>query len=106
MNELALLAALGVAIVALPALFFVGRRFGAAAERSRQIATKTSAEETSKRIIGEAEREAETLRKSAVVTGKEELIRLRESFEGEVRGRRAEVEKEERRLGERETTLD
>ena len=106
MNELALLAALGVAIVALPALFFVGRRMGSAAERNRQVAAKTSAEETSKRIIGDAEREAETLRKSAVVAGKEELIRLREAFEGEVRGRRSEVEKEEKRLGERETTLD
>ena len=106
MNELALLAALGVAIVALPALFFVGRRMGSAAERNRQVAAKASAEETSKRIIGDAEREAETVRKSAVVAGKEELIRLREAFEGEVRGRRAEVEKEEKRLGERETTLD
>jgi ribonuclease Y len=106
MNELALLAALGVAIVALPALFFVGRRMGSAAEKGRQVAAKSTAEETSKRLIGEAEREAETLRKSAVVAGKEELIKLRETFEGEVRGRRAEVEKEERRLGERESTLD
>ena len=106
MNELALLAALGVAIVALPALFFVGRRTGSAAERNRQVAAKSTAEETSKRIIADAERESETIRKSAVVTGKEELIRLREAFEGEVRGRRAEVEKEEKRLGERESTLD
>jgi ribonuclease Y len=106
MNELALLAALGVAIAALPALFFWGRRSGSSSERSRQVTAKATAEETSKRLIGEAEREAETLRKSAVVAGKEELIKLREAFEGEVRGRRAEVEKEERRLGERESTLD
>ena len=106
MNEFALLAALGVAILALPALFVSGRRSGGSAERRKQIAAKAAAEETGQRIVTEAEREAENLRKSAVVAGKEELIKLREAFEQEIRGRRAEVEKEEKRLGERETTLD
>ena len=106
MSEVALLAALGVAVVALPALFIIGRKAGAAGEVKRLSAAKGTAEETAKRIVGDAEREAETLRKSAVVTGKEELIKLRESFEQEVRGRRTEVEKEERRIAERETTLD
>src|SRR5688500_9376411 len=106
MNEFALPAALGVAILALPALFFLGRKAGTSAELRRQASAKSTAEETSKRIIGDAEREAETVRKSAVVAGKEELIKLRESFETEVRGRRSEVEKEEKRIAERETTLD
>src|ERR1051325_2212243 len=106
MSEIALLAALGVSVVALPALFFVGRRMGIGAERARQVAAKAGAEETAKRIVGDAEREAENLRKSAIVSGKEELIKLREAFEGEVRGRRGEVEKEEKRLVERETTLE
>jgi ribonuclease Y len=106
MSEYALLAALGVSVVALPALFFVGRRTGMGAERARQAAAKATAEETGKRILGEAEREAENLRKSAIVAGKEELIKLRETFEGEVRGRRVEVEKEEKRLVERESTLE
>jgi ribonuclease Y len=106
MNEFALLAALGVSVVALPALFFAGRRTGTSAERARQAAAKATAEETSKRIIGEAEREAENLRKSAVVSGKEELIKLRETHEGEIRGRRGEIEKEEKRLVERESTLE
>ncbi|MEX2177956.1 MAG: ribonuclease Y [Gemmatimonadaceae bacterium] len=106
MNEYALLAALGVAILALPALFVWGRRSGIGSEFKRQLAAKATAEETGKRIISETEREAENLRKSAVVAGKEELITLRESFEGEIRGRRTEVEKEERRITERESTLD
>jgi ribonucrease Y len=106
MSEGALLAALGVAILALPALFVLGRKSGRSAEIARQTVAKATAEETSKRILSEAEREAETLRKSAVVAGKEELIKLREAFESEVRGRRTEVEKEERRVTERETTLD
>jgi len=106
MSSTALLAALGVAILALPALFFLGRRSGVSSEINRHAAAKTGAEETAKRIIAEAERETETLRKSAVVAGKEELIKLRETFEAEVRGRRTEVEREEKRLAERETTLD
>lgn len=106
MNSTVLLAALGVAILALPALFVLGRRTGGADELRRQAAAKATAEETSKRIIAEADREAETLRKSAVVSGKEELIKLRETFENEIRGRRSEVEREEKRLGEREGTLD
>jgi ribonuclease Y len=106
MNSTALLAALGILVIALPAFFIVGRRLGISAERQRQAAAKAGAEETSKRIIADAERESETLRKSAVVTGKEELIKLREAFDSEVRGRRGEVEKDEKRLVERESTLD
>src|SRR5439155_1112173 len=54
----------------------------------------------------EAEREAENVLKTVVVAGKEEMIKLRETFEKEIRSRRAEVEREERRVGERESVLD
>jgi ribonuclease Y len=84
----------------------VGRAFGRTAEQRRQQAARASAEETSKRILTEAEREAEGLRKSAVLSGKEELIKLRETFEAEMRQRRDEVEREERRVVDREGTLD
>src|SRR5688500_11149219 len=106
MDVSTLLAALGILLIAGPALFFVGRRGGVASEFRRQAAAKSTAEETSKRLVGEAEREAETLRKGAVVAGKEEVIRLREAFEGETRSRRDEIEREERRVADRETTLD
>ena len=106
MDVIAIIAALGVFVVASPAFFILGRRTGARSERDRQAAAKSTAEETSRRIISEAERDAENLRKSAVVAGKEELIKLRENFEVEVRGRREEVEREERRISERDTVLD
>jgi ribonuclease Y len=106
MDVIAIIAGLGVFIVASPAFFFLGRKIGGGAERERQTAAKATAEETSRRIIGEAEREAENLKKSALVSGKEELIKLRENFELDVRGRRTEIEREERRLSERETVLD
>ena len=105
MNE-TLAAAIGAVILASAAFFFLGRRLGTVAEVKRLAAAKSTAEETSTRIVAEAEREAENLRKSAIVAGKEELIKLREKFEQEVRGRREEVEREERRITDRETVLD
>jgi ribonucrease Y len=109
MNQMALVAVLGALVIALPAIFFFGRRSGMTAgqhaELERQRAAKSSADEIAKRIVDDAEREAETLRKTAVLSGKEELIRLREAAEQELRGRRTSVEAEERRVGERESAL-
>ena len=101
-----LAAALGALILASAAFFFLGRRIGVAAEVKRLAAAKSTAEETATRLVSEGEREADNLRKSAIVAGKEELIKLREKFEAEVRGRREEVEREERRISERENVLD
>ncbi|HEY7861311.1 MAG TPA: ribonuclease Y [Gemmatimonadaceae bacterium] len=106
MDVIAIIAALGTLIIASPAFFFFGRKRGTASELARQSAAKATAEDTARRIVGEAERESENLRKSAVVAGKEELIRLREKFEQEIRGRREEIEREERRVSERESILD
>jgi ribonuclease Y len=110
MDQMAFVAVLGVLVIALPAIFFVGRRTGVAAgqqaELERQRASKASSDEIAKRIVEEAEREAETLRKTAVLSGKEELIKLREAAEQELRTRRSSVEAEERRVGERESALE
>lgn len=65
-----------------------------------------TAEQLGKRIVGEAEREADGLRKAAVLSGKEEAMRARETWEAEARKRRDEVEREEKRLQEREGVLD
>lgn len=93
-------------IVASAAFFFVGRKSGRAGELARQAAAKATAEETAKRIVGDAERESESIRKSAVIAGKEELIKLREAWEVEARHRREEVEREERRVDDRESQLE
>ena len=107
MNSTALSAALGVLVIlASAAFFFFGRRVGRSVERERQSLAKATAEQTAQRIVGEAEREAESLRKSALISGKEELIKLRENWEIEARRRREEVEREEKRVQDRETMLD
>ncbi|HUQ81199.1 MAG TPA: ribonuclease Y, partial [Gemmatimonadaceae bacterium] len=107
MNFTALSAALGVLVfVAAAAFFFFGRSAGRTAERAAQSLAKATAEQTAQRIVGEAERESESLRKSALISGKEELIKLRENWEVEARRRREEVEREEKRIQDREITLD
>ena len=107
MNPIVLYALMGGAAVFVSAItFVVGRRLGIKAQEARQVAAERTVEQTAKRILGEANREAETLRKTAVLSGKEETIRLREEWEKEARGRREEVEREERRVSEKETTLD
>src|SRR5688500_4393801 len=104
----ALIAAGGLVLAAVSAaaFFFVGRRKGAASELARQRAAKDTADEAAQRIIAEAGREAETLRKSAVVAGKEELISLREDWEAEAKKRREEIEREEKRVQDRGTVLE
>ncbi|NUQ22059.1 MAG: ribonuclease Y [Gemmatimonadaceae bacterium] len=107
MSESLLIAALGtLTIVAAAAFFFVGRSTGAKAEIARQALARATAEETARRIVGDAEREAESARKSAVIAGKEEVMKLRESFEADARGRRVEIEAEEKRLQDKESVLE
>ena len=102
----AILAGLVALIIAAPASFIFGRKSGRDGELSRQREAKSTADELSKRIIGDAEREADNLKKGALVSGKEEVIKLREVAEQDIRGRRQEVEREERRINEKESVLD
>src|SRR6202165_3666267 len=108
MTNTAWLSAAGILlfVTASAVFFYFGRRFGGRTELRRQEQAHATAEETAKRIIGESQREAESVRKAAGLSGKEELIRLREEWEVEVRGRREEVEKEERRVIDREGQLN
>jgi ribonuclease Y len=103
----AALAAFGVLLVAAAVVaWIVGARGARAKELARLAASRGTAEETATRILADAEREAETLRKGAVVAGKEELIKVREEWEVEARRRREEIDRDERRLQEKETGLD
>src|SRR6188768_3694749 len=85
MNDMAFFAALGALVIASPAFFFFGRRLGNAAGKRAEIdrlaIAKSTAEETAKRIIADAERDVENTRKSAVISGKEEVMKLREAAE-------------------------
>ena len=100
-------AALGVLVVVAAAVFFfLGRRAGRSAELKRQSDAQVTGEHAARRLVTEAERETDSLRKTAVLAGKEELIKAREEWEGEARRRRDEIEREDRRVQERESSLD
>ncbi len=64
------------------------------------------AEALSKKIIAEAEKEAEAKKREADLEAKDELYRARARFEEQTKERRQELLRLERRLGERETNLD
>jgi ribonuclease Y len=100
----ALTSALGV--IAAVIAFVFGRTSGRGVEIAEQQRANATAEDMAGRVLDEARREAETLRKGAIVSGKEEVLQLREAHEVEVRQRRVDVEKEERRVLEREALLD
>jgi ribonuclease Y len=58
-------------------------------------------EEERKRIVADAEREAETIRREAQVEARELAVRLRADAEGEVQDRRVEIAKVEERIAQR-----
>jgi ribonuclease Y len=66
----------------------------------------TNAEELAKKLISDAEKEAETLKKEQLLEAKEEVHRLRNELEKESRERRNEQQRIERRLIQKEESLD
>ncbi len=65
-----------------------------------------TAEETAKRIISDAEKDADSKKKESIIEAKEEVHKLRVEYEKEVRERRSELQRMERRLIQREESLD
>jgi ribonuclease Y len=103
----ALYGALGVlSVVFAYTTYVVGRNTERTKLLAAQKLSKSTAEETAARILDEARRESETARKSAIVSGKEEILLLRENLEKELRERRVDVEREEKRVLDRESQLD
>ena len=95
-------------LAAVVALLFgaVGYLGRGSVERSRQKKAVAAAADEASRILGRAREEADNLRTSRVLEGKEEVIRLRESWEREESEHRKEVEKAEARLSERSSSLE
>jgi ribonuclease Y len=107
MDPITMYAVLGVlAVVASAGALVLGRRAGRTAILKEQAAAHATAEQRAKQVVAEAERESETIRKSAVVQGREELLKLREQQEQDARKRREEIEKEEKRVQDKELVLD
>jgi ribonuclease Y len=65
-----------------------------------------SAEEHSRKIVVEAEKQAENIRKEAQLQSKEDLYRAKADFERETRNKRQDVQKTEKRLAQKEENLE
>lgn len=94
------------ALAAFPIALSLGKKQGRAAEEAARRAAGQSAEQVAKRIVADAERDADSAKKQALLSGKEEVMKVREAWEQEARKRREEVEREEKRVVEREQQVD
>ena len=65
-----------------------------------------SAEEQAKRIVDDGFKEAETLKKEALLEAKEEILKQKNESEREIKERRSELSKQESRVAKREETLE
>ncbi|TYP54320.1 ribonuclease Y [Thermosediminibacter litoriperuensis] len=65
-----------------------------------------SAEEAAKKILKEAEDKAESIKREALVEAKEEILKLKNDFEKDLKERRNEFQRSERRLVQKEEALD
>ncbi len=65
-----------------------------------------SAEQQAARIIGDAERDADSKRKGALIEAKDEIHKLRSEADKEIKDRRAELSRQERRMQQKEENLD
>jgi ribonuclease Y len=66
----------------------------------------SSAEHAALQIIDESKREADRLTKETVLEGKDEIHKMRQDAERDVRERRNEIQKQENRLVQKEEILD
>jgi len=74
--------------------------------RAREESERAAARDDASRILAQAKEDAENLRRSRELQGKEEAMRLREEWEADEKRRREEAERLERRLLERSESLD
>lgn len=74
----------------------------------KQIAEKRigEAETQARRVVEDAEKQAEAKKRESLLEAKEEVHRLRSDFDKEVRDRRGEIQRLERRVTQKDETLE
>ena len=99
---LAIVSAVVAAVISGVAFFYVG------VSHRRKVAEAKigSAEEEAKRIINDAVKSADQKRKEIVIEAKDEIFKMRNESEQELRERRNETTRQERRIIQKEAALD
>ncbi|EUJ27173.1 ribonuclease Y [Listeria sp. FSL L7-1582] len=95
-----------ITIISSLLFLIVGLVVGSLIYKSSSERKLAAARGTAELITEDAKKEAETLKKEALLEGKEENHKLRTEIENELRGRRGELQKSENRLLQREENLD
>jgi len=93
-------------VIAAAAGLIVGTLVTVAWLRNASESGLKRAEEARGRLVTDAEREAEAIRREAQIEGREQSVKLRAEIEREVQDRRVDIAKVEERLGQRETEVD
>ena len=91
-----------IILVALAVGVLVG--FGLSSMLSRK--RLNSSESLAQRIVAEAKKDAETIKKEAVLQAKENLLKTKTEFEKESRERKVENDNWEKRIRSKEESLD
>ena len=97
---------LGIAIAVAVIAIVVGAALGFVARKMLSDSQGDRARESAERIVTDAERHAETLRKEAKLEAKDEAYRLKSEAEAEAKERRKEVTALETRLMQREESIE
>jgi ribonuclease Y len=101
-----LLLGLSIGIVIAVFASFIMFRKGISHRKKIAEAKIGSAEQESKRLLGEAEKIAEGKKREALLEAKEEIHKSRVELDKEIKERRNEIQRLERRLVQKEETLD
>ena len=95
-----------VTIVLIVAALGIGLFVGYLYRRNVAEAKIAKAEDAVKQLYSDAQKRAEEIKKEKILEAKEEVYKIRSDAEKENRERRAEIQKNERRIFQREETLD
>ena len=89
------------AVVCGAACFFIGVAY----RRKTAEAKLGSAEEEAKRIVNDAIKTAEQKRKESIIEAKDEALRMKTEADKEIKERRSELSRQERRLDQKGSAL-
>ncbi len=95
-----------VTIIACASTLIVGALIGYIYRKNVGEKAIGSAEQKARNLILDAENKSETLKKEAILEAKEEAHRLRSDAEKDARERRSEIQRSERRLIQKEESID
>lgn len=89
-------------VVVFPSAFAIG----GVSKKNKALKDLDSAENRAKKIVDEANKDAERIKKDALIEAKDEVIRQKEEADKEIKQRKIEVEKAEQRINQRQDLVD